>query len=295
MIRQERAARAYAGRGWVPLPLNWVLPNGACSCPRGVECGNPGKHPRVKWKDRDAVTDAELGQWWRWWPLAGVGIKTGAVSGVVVVDVDPRHGGDKTLAALEEMHGALPATLTARTGGGGLHILFRHPGYRVQNVQNDETRKLGAGLDVRGDGGQIAAAPTIHASGRSYTWVDWTAEPADLPDWMADRLKAPPLPVVSTKPVQVTARLSGYVRAAIDGELRRIANTPVGVGQRNAELFLASCRLGSLVGAGVLNAETAAQHLEQAALAKAIPHGEARATILSGLRTGARNPRRIAS
>ena len=295
MNRQERAARAYAARGLVPHPLNWVLPDGACSCQRGIECANPGKHPRVKWKDRAHVDEAELGQWWRWWPKAGVGIKTGKVSGIVVIDIDPRHGGGETLAALEEIHGVIPETLTARTGGGGWHLVFRHPGFRVQNVQNDETRKLGPGVDVRGDGGQIAAAPTVHASGRRYEWVDWKVEPCDLPDWMADRLRPRPQPITSSRPVRAAGEHRRYVQAALDGELRRIADTPVGVGRRNEALFLSSCRLGELVGAHILAVEVAAQHLEQAALAKGISAGEARATILSGLRTGAANPRQVAS
>ena len=62
-------------------------------------------------------------------PLAkpNIGIVTGAESGVVVLDVDPRNNGDKTLADLEAKFGALPKTWRFVTGGGGLHILFRTP------------------------------------------------------------------------------------------------------------------------------------------------------------------------
>lgn len=293
MNRQEGAGRAYASRGFVPLPLNWVRPDGGCSCQRGAECGNPGKHPRVKWKDRADVTDAELGWWWRRWPRAGVGIITGETSGIVVIDVDPRHGGDATLAALEEVHGPLPVTLTARTGGGGWHYVFRHPGFVVQNVQNDETRKLGPGLDVRGDGGQIAAAPTLHASGRRYEWTDWFAEPVDLPGWMADRLRKPPSPAAPAyqyAPASI-GHPNRYVAAALRAQCQRVADARQG--ERNERLFLASCSLGELVGAGLLAPEQAGQHLLRAALAKGLGEGEARPTILSGLNTGAANPKRV--
>lgn len=292
MSSQERAARAYTRRGWIPLPLNWVLPDGSCSCQRAGECGNPGKHPRVRWKDRTAVDAEELGRWWRWWPRAGVGVKTGAVSGMVVIDVDPRHGGDTTLALLEDTYGTLPETLTAETGGGGLHLVFQHPGFNVQNVQNDEHRKLGPGLDVRGDGGQIAAAPTLHASGRRYRWRDWNAEPAPMPAWLANRLRPPVVEHRPVKPVTVGARLGRYAGAALEGELRRVAEAQEG--SRNETLFLSACRLGELVGAGVLGEAVAGQHLLRAALDRGITEGEAKPTILSGLNTGAANPRAVA-
>lgn len=275
MIRQERAARAYAARGWVPLPLNWVLPSGACSCPRGAECGNPGKHPRVKWKERDAVTDAEIGQWWRRWPNGGVGIKTGAVSGIVVIDVDPRHGGDRTLAALEEMHGALPPTLTARTGGGGLHIVFQHPGVRVQNVQNDETRKLGSGLDVRGDGGQIAAAPTVHASRRRYEWVDWTAPVLPMPVWLLDRLTRPrPEPSRSTAP---RAALGGLGAGVLADRARAVAGAVNG--DRNSALYRHTFYCAVLVRQRLLTEPEVRAAMERAAEDAGLTASEAEATI----------------
>jgi len=218
---------------------------------------------------------------------------TGAVSGIVVIDVDPRHGGDATLADLEDAYGPLPVTLTAVTGGGGLHIVFAHPGFRVTNVQADAGRKLGPGLDVRGDGGQIAVAPTVHASGRRYRWTNWGVEPAPMPAWLAERLRPPLPPVRESAPVRVTGRMDRYARAALEGELQKVASAIEGY--RNEALFLASCNVGELVGAGVLSAADAGQHLLSAAVAKGLTEAEARPTILSGLNRGAANPRVLAS
>ena len=135
-----------------------------------ADCDPRGKHPRLKGWPAFATTDpATLSTWWRQWPRANVGIATGAGSGIFALDVDPRHGGDEALALLESRHGPLPRTVRALTGGGGEHVLFRHPGWPVGNQQGAAT--LALGLDVRGDGGQIVAAPSFaHPGGRPYAW-----------------------------------------------------------------------------------------------------------------------------
>ncbi|MGC8724912.1 MAG: bifunctional DNA primase/polymerase, partial [Acidobacteriota bacterium] len=93
---------------------------------------------------------------------------------------------------LESRFGGLPVTVTAQTGGGGRHLVFRHPGIRVPNSAG----LLGPGLDVRGDGGYIVAPPSLHASGCRYAWDGARhpahMEPATLPDWLLKRLKGAP-------------------------------------------------------------------------------------------------------
>ncbi len=108
---------------------------------------------------------ATVMKWWRDSPRANVGILTGQESGLVVLDVDPRHDGDKSLAMLQEEFGALPKTLTVRTGGNGWHYYFKHPGEKVPNKTN-----IRPGLDIRGDGGYIVAPPSTHATLQPYTW-----------------------------------------------------------------------------------------------------------------------------
>ena len=99
------------------------------------------------------------------WPQANIAIVTGAASGLVVLDADMAKGAARTLAALEERYGALPPTVGQRTGTGQ-HAFFQHPGTTVRNgVEN-----LGAGLDIRGDGGYVVAPPSLHANGNRYTW-----------------------------------------------------------------------------------------------------------------------------
>ena len=97
------AALRLARRGFEVLPCH-ATGVGGCSC-RQPDCGSPGKHPRTRRGLHDATTDpAEIGQWWRQWPTANVGVRTGAVSGLVVIDIDPEHGGLDTMRSLAAEH-----------------------------------------------------------------------------------------------------------------------------------------------------------------------------------------------
>src|SRR5207249_3496570 len=102
------AALRYAGRGWAVIPLHSVDESGNCSCGNG-ECKSPGKHPLTKNGRNDASTDeARIRAWWSKAPAANVAIATG--SGLAVLDIDPRHGGDASLALLEDRYSPLGST-----------------------------------------------------------------------------------------------------------------------------------------------------------------------------------------
>lgn len=132
---------------------------------------------------RVAASADQIRRWWRRWPQANVGVVTGAVSGLVVLDVDPRHGGDDSLADLEAVHGPLPPSVESLTGGGGRHLYFCHPGTTVL------CRSIAPGLDVKGDGGVVICPPSVHTSGHAYAWKVGCAPDeipvADLPGWLS--------------------------------------------------------------------------------------------------------------
>jgi hypothetical protein len=177
------AAATYAAYGWPVFPLH-ASSAGLCTCTRPA-CSSPGKHPRTRQGLKNASTDNEIvARWWAQWPEANVGVRTGAVSGLLVLDVDVDSEGEQSLARIEQAYGSLPLTVTALTGGGGRHLFFRHPGGEVRNSAG----KLGAGLDTRADGGYIVAPPSVHASGGAYRWHEGRSMGevplADPPSWL---------------------------------------------------------------------------------------------------------------
>lgn len=182
------AALAYAEHGWLVFPLHTPNGNGRCDCRK--ECSSPGKHPRTMNGLNGATSDSDqIRQWWSMWPQANIGIATGARSGFFVLDVDEAHGGKESIKALTEKHGPFPERTFQRTGGGGWHILFKHPGIRIGNVQNSD--RLGKGIDVRGDGGYIVAAPSLHVSGQRYVWKTGFDKLPDAPHWLITALRRP--------------------------------------------------------------------------------------------------------
>jgi KaiC/GvpD/RAD55 family RecA-like ATPase len=163
-------ARGYAGLGWQSFP-----------------CMPRDKKPMVKWADLATTEDNMLCGWYDNDYAANIGIACGKRSGIVVLDVDAGHDGFETLGILLERHGALPNTPVVRTGSGGEHIYFKHPGIDIRNSAG----KLGKGLDIRGDGGYVVAPPSIHPNGNKY---EWSIKPsavslADMPAWMIEALQ----------------------------------------------------------------------------------------------------------
>lgn len=172
----REAAISYARAGLWVLPLRWVEREGLCSCGR-ADCPTPGKHLRNRCATRDPGV---IRDWWRRWPTANVGLATGRQNGLLVLDVDAA-GGNRSLRELARRHGPLPATLAVRTGGGGRHLYFRHPGARIASPEDWRP-----GIDLRADGAYVVAPPSLHRSGRRYEWIDrkGPAAVADIPGWL---------------------------------------------------------------------------------------------------------------
>ena len=152
------------------IPLHSIR-DGRCTCSKPDTCDSQGKHPRTVNGLKDATTDRyQIADWWRKWPDANVGIVTGAESGIVVIDIDPRHDGDKSLDAIEANYGKLPATATVCTGGGGFHFYFQHPGGTIRSRTD-----VFPGIDIKADGGYVVAPPSNHISGGVYRFDEGCA------------------------------------------------------------------------------------------------------------------------
>lgn len=201
------AAQKYALRGWPVFP---VVPQ--------------GKRPLTAHGLKDATTDArQIGQWWQEHPDANVGVAVPV--GIMVLDVDG-DAGRASLAALEGAHGLLPPTLTVRTGGGGEHRWFKLPGGQDARCS---AGKLGAGLDVRAQGGYVIAPPSVHASGRRYEWIA-QGEPAPVPGWLlalSAESRPPSSPPAASAEVPKGQRHSHLVSQA--GTMRRKGLAPAAI------------------------------------------------------------------
>jgi hypothetical protein len=220
-------ALRYAERGWCVIPLH--TPDGAgCSCGR-PDCSSVGKHPRTKDGLVSATADAvKIQEWFERWPKANVGIRTGERSGIVVLDVDGDDG-KASLQALQATHGAIPATLRTLTGRAsgdgkpkGCHYFFKMPeGVQLRNTAS----VLGLGLDIRGEGGYVVAAPSKHHSGLLYQWLKKDAPLADVPDWMLTALTKPKMALDSRRlaPESATPEESAFAEGGRNAGLTSMA------------------------------------------------------------------------
>jgi hypothetical protein len=208
------------------------------------------------------------------------------VSGLVVVDVDRRGGGDRTLTQLVKQHGPLPPTYAVHTGDG-VHLYFQHPG---TPVPNDASRRLGPGIDIRGDGGYVLAPPSLHHSGQRYRTLDDSTPVAELPTWMQQLV----VPAPAARPVGPRlgdVRDGGaWAQAALDREASAVRAAQVG--ERNTALNRSAFSLGQIVAGGALNRAEVERVLVESAVGSGLTEREARATIASGMRAGAQHPRR---
>lgn len=195
-------AAFYASKGFPVFPLQ----------PRSKD---PLKGSHAK---DDATTDVEqVRAWWQTNPDYNVAIRP--PEGVIVLDVDPRNGGD--LGSL----GILPQTLTAATGGGGWHLWYQHSGPvrgKVPDVQ---------GIDIKTGSGYLVAPPSIHPdTGVAYRWAD-RSPVAVLPRKLAKRIGRQS--VFSPRP-------AGILPSSPDALVRFVGDSQEG--ERNNRLFWAACR-----------------------------------------------------
>jgi len=188
----REAAIGFAKLGLQVLPIHHpVKMNGltVCSCDN-PQCTSIAKHPMTPHGWKDATDDLEaISGWFAENPDANIGVATGEVSGLVVLDIDPKNDGDRALEQLQDEHGMLPQTWTVDSGGGGIHFYFRYPKFDLPTSHG----KLGPGVDVQSDGALVVAPHSLHASGKRYSFRKGldpkSVELAALPEWLIDLLK----------------------------------------------------------------------------------------------------------
>jgi len=219
-----------------------------------------GKRPITKHGFKDASLDQDvISQWWKNTPDANIGSPTGRRSFVLDVDMPD---GPESLARLEQVHGALPATLEQKTGGGGRHLFFALP--EEHSIRNS-AKKLGAGLDIRGSGGYVILAPSIHESGEKYEWVQ-DVPPATPPKWLMELLVHP----------------AQSQRVPVESPTAFIQ------GQRNTALNSAAFALGKRIILEEADESAGLAELVSQAKVSGLEDQEINATLRSGLEAGKR-------
>jgi hypothetical protein len=314
-------APVYAGAGLAVFPC-WPAIPGACTCPRGRACKSAGKHPLIPPAHKpgtdeaktckgecgrpghglyDATTDPELITTWSTrWPGANIGMPADA-NGFAILDVDPPKGGDDSERRLRDYlqrrGEPLPDTLTQITGSGGRHYLYTAPDGGITG----RSKAFGSdmpGLDTRGRGTYIIVAPSGHASGDTYQWVDFFADAAPWPAVLTRLMQRPAPPTASTGPAHHPAPPAGasgrYGQAVLRGIVADLAKLRAGDG-RNDKLNRAAHNLGGYVAAGVVDEKDARLALFQAARVNGYVDKRGERAVMqiidSGLGSGKLRPR----
>ena len=239
MTTWQTTAATYIGHGWSVVPASVT-----------------DKRALVPWRQWQMIAAnlEQLANWGRRWPRANWAVITGRLSGIVVVDVDPRHHGDHALAELEQQHGDLPWAAVVETPSGGTHVYLAHPGGRIAN----STSRIGLGIDIRGDGGLALLPPSRRADG-AYRWA--VGGPATIPlmpqPWV-ELLRSPPKAATqSTRTASGAAQAPGgrsdcpggrQHAARLAGVLRFLEGAAVG--ERNRSLYWCGRRLAEMVDQG---------------------------------------------
>lgn len=284
-------ALTYIERGWQPIALHHVEEDGTCSCGETEDGHAIGKHPRERgWQKNPALSVADVHTLWEKWPDANVGIATGTRSGFFVLDVDPKNGGDATLAEFEAEHGKMPDTYLVETGSGGRHYYFSMP---EDFEPNNSAGRLGPGLDIRGNGGQVVAPSSVSGEG-SYRVLSDT-DPAPAPTPLLDAIRPPEQSSsasVDSTP-RADAEIERYVASAVAGEVERVRQAGELDEDRNITLNRSTFSLASIAahedsGLGI---EAVRERMHEAGMATGLGVREVYATVDSGIRGGLAKPR----
>ena len=215
-----------------------------------------------------------------------IGLATGEINNLVVVDVDDEQIWAKFVAT----QGGLPQGPKVITGKGH-HLYFAYPkGRQIRNRQAP-----GNGFDIRANGGYVVAPPSIHHSGKVYRFTKSPelSELPELPEWLLELIAEPEKSANTTlnftAPIPAASDSTPWAMAGLAGECQTIASTTEG--SRNGNLNKGSFRVAQLVAGGELASHVAIGALRQAGLQCGLPASEVEKTLKSGYQEGLQFPR----
>ncbi|WP_308208556.1 bifunctional DNA primase/polymerase [Paractinoplanes aksuensis] len=202
-------------------------------------------------------------------------IRTGRPARIVVVDIDPRNGG----RPLPEL---MPPTRCARTGSGGWHLYYRHPGGALAAKLHGHP-----GIDLKADGGYVVAPPSIHPGTRQpYRWVGDRPVVEMPPPLLAACRPTATAATAATPAPGPTPTTSGRgissPAALLAAHLEAVARAPEG--RRRNTLYGAARGVARMVAAGALTATDAHAALYTAGRAAGQNDRDVNAAITGGFR-----------
>lgn len=282
-MTMEEAALSYARQGWAVFPL-----------------GVRSKEPLVRGAYKAATADvAQVRLWWQQWPEANIGLATGRVSGLWVLDIDGEQG-EASFEQLVAEHGGELCETRMASSGKGFHLYWRLP------YGTDQGRRIGVrpGIDIIGGQGYLVAPPSVHPSGRLYQWLNEHQEPVEAPQWLMglERVRSAPKPLEVASAVPTIARPTSrpegpvrdpqsYLRGVTRSAAASVARAPQGT--RNHELFKQACWAVS-VAAGLRLDDTAVlRDLWRAAQMAGLEELEIERTLQSAMDKGRANPAQV--
>jgi hypothetical protein len=200
-------------------------------------------------------------------PYGLLALRTGSLSRLVVIDVDPDAGGMASLARFVA-EGLTPPTRYVRTGSGGLHLYYRYP--RDRRVPSSQGR-IAPGVDVRGDGGYAVLPPSPHPrTRRPYEWADESAHVLEMPAPLVAVCQPAQATVTTTMVAPPTTRPTTLTSGAgisspaslLSAHISAVLNSPPG--RRRTTLYGSARGVARMVAAGAITSADAIHALTDA-------------------------------
>ncbi len=286
------AALEYARRGIHVLPCSQTDKRPLVPRDKGKD-GKPIEKTGGLYK---ATTDeAQICAWWKKHPNAMIGARTGKGFGLIVLDIDRKHGNDG-YREVPDWQDRSP--IITKTTTGGAHLWFNHDGPPLQS----KTAAIGPGVDVKGEVGYVILPPSVLGPSKEGPGGTYSFEKGGLEDFEA----IPPFPDDLRARIRTKTNRTGQAprsdppsedtpwhKAAmqeLEAACSKVSKAPEG--ERNDTLNQCGFMLGMVIGGGWLDEQTARHRLSEAARETGLDDDEIERTVEGALSAGRESPRR---
>lgn len=277
----EQQISEYSKLGWKLLPCHGIT-NGKCNCgDLHHDSSDAGKHPLLTdWNNKSTSNSETLNEWFGAHTGNNVAVNCRA-SGLVVIDIDPRNGGDESFLQLENwLDGEIPETLTVLTGEyfiHGVRTRGRHLYFKAQEgdqFYKDFSKQGFKGIDIKFNG-YVLLPPSKHVSGVDYVWdenfnpfkISASKLSSKMRDLMVKKTNQPNNPsglINLNFDLEKNIQATDSARRELEKQVIRIS-LRTAEGQRNVALNESAFIMGQYVGGGQISVPEVVEALTKAA------------------------------